>query len=94
MILQLEGRKIVEEYAKQLRQITPRTKMLRRNGVGDVVFDSGGEAAAHSDSTSTHWDIGFEAVEDAESVFERLLAAKAAVSGEKNELSESAESGM
>lgn len=81
MILQIEQRKIVEEYLKQLRQITPRIKMLRKNGVGDVVFDAGGEAAAHSDSSSTHWDIGFEAVEEAESVFDRLCEAMAAPGG-------------
>ena len=89
MILHIEQGEITEEYVRQLRQISvPRIKMLRANGIGDVIFGAGGDASSNSDGSSTHIDIGFEAIHCAEEVLDQLLSARAETIGPKKAATE------
>lgn len=85
MILFIRQGKIVDQHTKSLSYISdPRVKMLRPNGVGDVIYDAGG--AFHPDGGtgySSHYDIGFEGVANADQIWATLQQAIGKNSGRK-----------
>ena len=80
MMLVIRHGKVLEQQVKSLADILePRVKMVLSNGVGDVIYDAGG--AFHPEGAGTgytsHYDVGFEGVPQAEEVLATLQQARA-----------------
>ncbi len=75
MLLYIKKGKIEEERIKSLHHISnPWIKMVNSKGIGDVIYDAGGAVHNGGDGPeySSHYDIGFEGVANAEAVLELL----------------------
>ena len=67
---------------KELQHISdPWIKMKNSKGIGDLIYDSGGATHSGGDGPeySSHYDVGFEAIADAESVMIMLNEAREAL---------------
>lgn len=76
LILLIREGRVVDEHTKQLRQVSkPVLRIWSSTGIGDVIFDYGGNKDTTGESASTHFGIGFEGIANAKAVMDILLTA-------------------